>query len=220
MDELRILIADDHALIRRGVRDLLATRRHWRIVAEVSDGAEAVRKAIELKPDVAILDFSMPELNGSRAAAAIARNAPGTAVVVLTMHDCDHVTHQVLRSGARGLVLKSDADRTLLCAVEAVANGRHVFTDRAAELALGGYLTGKASPRSANKGSETRLTEREGEIMRLLADGMTSKQAAMQLRISIRTVESHRNNISRKLGLASIADLVRYAIRNGIVAAS
>jgi len=220
MDELRILIADDHALIRRGVRDLLATRRGWRIVAEASDGAEAVRKAIELKPDVAILDFSMPELNGSQAAAAIARSAPETAVVVLTMHDCDHVAHQVLRSGARGLVLKSDADRTLLGAVEAVAKRRHVFTERAAKLALGGYLSGKRNPRPAEKGSEPRLTEREGEIMRLLAEGMTSKQAAMQLHISIRTVESHRNNMSRKLGFASIADLVRYAIRNGIAAAS
>jgi DNA-binding NarL/FixJ family response regulator len=218
MDELRILIADDHALIRRGVRDLLASRSRWRIVAEASDGAEAVRKAIELRPDVAILDFSMPELNGSEAAAAIARSAPETAVVVLTMHDCDQIAHQVLRSGARGLVLKSDADRSLLGAVEAVANRRHVFTERAAKLALGGYNAGRKNPRGA--GSEPRLTEREGEIMRLLAEGMTSKQAARQLQISIRTVESHRNNISRKLGFACIADLVRYAIRNGIVAAS
>ena len=220
MDELRILIADDHALIRRGVRDLLATRSRWRIVAEASDGADAVRKTIALKPDVAILDFSMPELNGSQAAAAIARSAPGTAVVVLTMHDSDHIAHQVLRSGARGLVLKSDADRNLLGAVEAVANRRHVFTDRAAKMAFQGYVTGRDSKRDGGKVSEPRLTDREAEVMRLLAEGMTSKQAAMQLQISTRTVEAHRSNISRKMGFASIADLVRYALRNGIVATS
>ena len=220
MDELRILIADDHPLIRRGVRDLLASRSGWQIVAEASDGAEAVQKAISLRPDVAILDFSMPEMNGSQAAAAIARSAPATGVVLLTMHDCDQVTHEVLRSGAQGLVLKSDADRTLLGAVEAVAEKRSFFTERASKLMLGGYLTGKKAPGAERKSSEPRLTGREEEIMRLLADGMTNKETATQLRISIRTVESHRNNISRKLGFASIADLIRYAIRNGIVAAS
>jgi DNA-binding NarL/FixJ family response regulator len=217
---LRILIADDHSLIRRGVRDLLSERLGWRVVGEASNGAEAVQKTLSLRPDVAILDFSMPELNGSQAAAEIARCAPETGVVLLTMHDCDQVTHEVLRSGARGLVLKCDAERTLLGAVEAVAEKRSFFTERASKLMLGGYLTGKKAPRPERKDSEPRLTEREEEIMRMLADGMTNKETATELRISIRTVESHRNNISRKLGFATIADLVRYAIRNGIGAAS
>jgi DNA-binding NarL/FixJ family response regulator len=219
MNELRILIADDHALIRRGVRDLLATRRGWSVVGDATNGLEAVQMAASLQPDVAILDFSMPELNGSQAAAAIVKNAPRTAVLLLTMHDCDEITHQILRSGARGLVLKSDADRTLLGAVEAVAQNRSFFTERASKIMLGGYLSRKA-PVPAGKVGQPRLTEREREIIRLLADGMTSKEAATHLHISIRTVESHRNNISRKLGFTSIADLVRYAIRNGIVTAS
>jgi DNA-binding NarL/FixJ family response regulator len=217
VSELRILIADDHPLVRRGVRDLLSTRVGWEIVGEACDGADAVRQAMATKPDVAILDFSMPELNGSAAAASICRHLPGTAVVVLTMHDSDEVIHEVLRSGARGLVLKSDADRTLLGAVEAAAEKRQFFTERANQIVLGAYLTEKTGGSAKRRGAEPRLTERESEVMRLLAEGMTNKEAAQALRISIRTVESHRNNLSRKLGLGSLAELVRYAVRNGIV---
>jgi DNA-binding NarL/FixJ family response regulator len=215
MDELRILIADDHELIRRGVRDLLSTRSGWHVVGEACDGADAVRKAVNLKPDVAILDFSMPQLNGPEASAYLVEKVPGIGVVVLTMHDSERVIHEVLRSGARGLVLKSDADRTLLEAVEAVAEKRHFFTNRASELMLGGYLFGKAAT-TPKRSAEPHLTAREGEVIQLLADGLTSKEAARLLQISTRTVESHRININRKLGFSSIADLVRYAIRNGI----
>jgi DNA-binding NarL/FixJ family response regulator len=216
MDELRILIADDHDLIRRGVRDLLAARSGWQVVGEACNGAEAVQKAVSLRPDVAILDFSMPELNGPGAAAQIAEKVPETGVVVLTMHDSEQVMREVLQSGARGLVLKSDADRDLLEAVEAVARKRHFFTRRLSELVLGGYLAGSAA--SDKKSKVTPLTERECEVVRLLADGMSSKEAATRLQISIRTVESHRINISRKLGFNSIAKLVHYAVRHGIVA--
>jgi DNA-binding NarL/FixJ family response regulator len=217
MDELRVLIADDHDLIRRGVRDLLAARSGWQVVGEACNGTDAVRKAVSLRPDVAILDFSMPELNGPGAAAQIAEKVPETAVVVLTMHDSEQVMREVLQSGARGLVLKSDADRDLLEAVEAVARKRHFFTTRLSELVLGGYLAGPAA-KDKVKNKVTQLTEREREVVRLLADGMSSKEAATQLQISIRTVESHRINISRKLGFNSIAKLVHYAIRQGIVA--
>jgi DNA-binding NarL/FixJ family response regulator len=217
MEELRVLIADDHDLIRRGVRDLLAARSGWQVVGEACNGADAVRKAVSLRPDVAILDFSMPELNGPGAAAQIAEKVPETGVVVLTMHDSEQVMREVLRSGARGLVLKSDADRDLLEAVEAVARKRHFFTTRLSELVLGGYLAGPAA-KDKMKGKVAQLTERECEVVRLLADGMSSKEAATHLKISIRTVESHRINISRKLGFNSIAKLVHYAIRHGIVA--
>jgi DNA-binding NarL/FixJ family response regulator len=217
MDELRILIADDHDLIRRGVRDLLAARSRWQVVAEACNGAEAVQKAVSLRPDVAILDFSMPELNGPGAAAQIAEKVPETGVVVLTMHDSEQVMREVLQSGARGLVLKSDADRDLLEAVDAVARKRHFFTTRLSELVLGGYLAGPAA-KDKVKSKVAQLTERECEVVRLLADGMSSKEAATRLQISIRTVESHRINISRKLGFNSIAKLVHYAIRHGIVA--
>jgi DNA-binding NarL/FixJ family response regulator len=217
MDELRILIADDHDLIRRGVRDLLAARSGWQVVGEACNGADAVRKAVSLRPDVAILDFSMPELNGPGAAAQIAEKVPETGVVVLTMHDSEQVMREVLQSGARGLVLKTDADRDLLEAVEAVARKRHFFTTRLSELVLDGYLTGFVA-REKVKNKVAQLTERECEVVRLLADGMSSKEAATRLQISIRTVESHRINISRKLGFNSIAKLVHYAIRHGIVA--
>ncbi len=217
MEELRVLIADDHDLIRRGVRDLLAARSGWQVVGEACNGADAVRKAVSLRPDVAILDFSMPELNGPGAAAQIAEKVPETGVVVLTMHDSEQVMREVLQSGARGLVLKSDADRDLLEAVEAVARKRHFFTTRLSELVLGGYLAGPAE-KDKMKSKVAQLTERECEVVRLLADGMSSKEAATRLKISIRTVESHRINISRKLGFNSIAKLVHYAIRHGIVA--
>jgi DNA-binding NarL/FixJ family response regulator len=218
MDQLRVLIADDHDLIRRGVRDLLAARSGWQVVGEACNGTDAVRKAVSLKPDIAILDFSMPELNGPGAAAQIAEKVPETGVVVLTMHDSEHVMREVLQAGARGLVLKSDADRDLLEAVEAVAKKRHFFTTRLSELVLGGYLADTAT-KEKEKNKVAQLTEREREVMRLLADGMSSKEAATRLQISIRTVESHRINISRKLGFNSIAKLVHYAIRHGIVCA-
>jgi DNA-binding NarL/FixJ family response regulator len=218
MNELRILIADDHDLIRRGVRDLLATREGWQVVGEACDGTDAVRKAVSLRPDIAILDFSMPELNGPGAAAQIAKHVPETGVVVLTMHDSEHVMREVLQAGARGLVLKSDADRDLLEAVEAVSKKRHFFTRRLSELVLGGYLAGTTTVKTRVKTEAKQLTHREREVMRLLAGGMSSKEAAGQLQISIRTVESHRININRKLGFNSIANLVHYAIRHGIVA--
>jgi DNA-binding NarL/FixJ family response regulator len=215
MDKLRILIADDHDLIRRGVRDLLAIRSGWQVVGEACNGAEAVQKAVSLRPDVAILDFSMPELNGPCATVQITEKVPETGVVVLTMHDSEQVMREVLQAGARGLVLKSDADRDLLEAVEAVAKKRHFFTTRLSDLLLGGYLAG-AAVKVKKKVAE--LTERECEVVGLLADGMSSKETALRLHISIRTVESHRININRKLGFNSIANLVHYAIRHGIVA--
>src|SRR3981081_1068814 len=217
MDQLRVLIADDHDLIRRGVRDLLAARSGWQVVGEACNGTDAVRKAVSLRPDIAILDFSMPELNGPGAAAQIAEKVPETGVVVLTRHDSEQGMREVLQAGARGLVLKSDADRDLLEAVEAVAKKRHFFTTRLSELVLGGYLAGTATKEKEKK-KVAQLTERECEVMRLLAVGMSSKEAATRLQISIRTVESHRINISRKLGFNSIAKLVHYAIRHGIVA--
>jgi DNA-binding NarL/FixJ family response regulator len=217
MPDLRILIADDHPLVRRGVRELLSSRRGWQVVGEASNGAEAVEKVMELKPDVAVLDFSMPRLDGSQAAALIARKMPETAVVVLTMHDSDRITHQVLRAGVRGLVLKSDADRTLFGAIEAVVEQRTFYTERGSNLVLGGYLTHSTSTRSTVLDSEWRLTQREEEVIKLLAQGVTSKEAAAMLKISVRTVESHRSNMSRKLGFRSTADLVRYAIRKGLI---
>jgi DNA-binding NarL/FixJ family response regulator len=217
MPDLRILIADDHELIRRGVRNLISLRGGWTVVGEACNGADAVEQAQSLRPDVAIIDFSMPELDGPAAAFQITQVSPATSVVVLTMHDSNHVIREVLRSGAKGFVLKTDADQDLIEAVEAVAQKRHFFTKRVADVVLEGYLTG----RNANdKEDKVKLTTREREILSLLADGISSKQIALKLNISVRTVESHRIHINRKLGFGSIAELVRYAIRHGIVGAN
>jgi DNA-binding NarL/FixJ family response regulator len=217
MPSLRILIADDHELIRRGVRNLISLRGGWTVVGEACNGADAVEQAQSLRPDVAIIDFSMPRLDGPAAASQIAQVSPDTSVVVLTMHDSNHVIREVLRSGAKGFVLKTDADQDLIEAVEAVAQKRHFFTKRVADVVMEGYLTG----RTANaKEDKIKLTTREREILSLLADGVSSKQIALKLNISVRTVESHRIHINRKLGFGSIAELVRYAIRHGIVGAN
>lgn len=217
MGDLRILIADDHELIRRGVRNLISLRVGWKIVGEACNGVDAVEKAHNLRPDVVIIDYSMPKLDGPAAASQIAQVSPKTAVVVLTMHDSDHVIREVLRSGARGFVLKTDADKNLIEAVEAVAQNRHFFTKRAVDMVMEGYLTRRTVP-TQKKEDKALLSPREQEVVCLLANGITSKQVAAKLRISVRTVESHRININRKLGFGSIADLVRYAIRHGMVA--
>jgi DNA-binding NarL/FixJ family response regulator len=218
MNELRILVADDHELIRRGIRELLAPKTEWKVVAEVSNGRDAVRMTEELKPDVVILDFSMPEMSGQHATLEIARLNLKTEVIVLTMHDSEEIIREVLMAGARGFVLKTDADRDLVDAVEAVAKHRQFFTTRVAEMVLSGYLSTRPSPQPTDEGG--RLTGREREIVQLLAEGRTSREIAGLLRISVRTTETHRININRKLSFNSVADLVRYAIRNGITNSS
>jgi DNA-binding NarL/FixJ family response regulator len=218
MEALRILVADDHELIRRGIRQLLAPKTEWKVIAEANNGRDAVRMTEELKPDVVILDFSMPEMNGLHAAREIAQLPWKAEVVVLTMHDSEEIIREVLMSGARGFVLKTDADRDLVDAVEAVSKHRQFFTSRVAELVLNGYLSAKASPHLC--GEVARLTGREREVVQLLAEGRTSREIAGLLRISVRTTETHRININRKLNFNSVADLVRYAIRNGIIGSS
>jgi DNA-binding NarL/FixJ family response regulator len=217
MDELRILVADDHELIRRGIRELLASKSEWHVVAEASNGREAVAKTRELKPDIVILDYSMPEMNGLETAQEIARLNLKTEVILLTMHDSEGIIREVLKSGARGFVLKSDADRDLVDAVEAVSKHRQFFTPRVAELVLHGYL---AETSSHMPSEVARLTLREREVVQLLAEGKTSREIAGLLKISVRTTETHRVNINRKLNFNSVADLVRYAIRNGIVSST
>jgi DNA-binding NarL/FixJ family response regulator len=217
MKELTVLIADDHELIRRGIRDLLSARRQqWRVVAEACEGEDAVRKALHLKPDVAILDFSMPLMTGSEASSEITKKLPDTGVLILTMHDSDQVIHQVLRSGAHGLVLKSDSDSMLLEAVEAVGDKRLFFSGSVSDVVLGQFRSSMAARSMARNCIDSQLTTREIDIVRLIAQGQTNKEIAWLLQISTRTVESHRININRKFGFRSVADLVRYAIRNGI----
>ncbi|WP_263416445.1 response regulator [Terriglobus albidus] len=214
MDNLRILIADDHELIRRGVRNLLAAREGWSVIAEASNGLEAAEKIEQLQPDIAIVDFSMPLLDGSAVASRSVQSSPKTSVIVLTMHDSERIAYQVLQSGAKGFVLKSDADHNLIEAVNAVSRSEHFFTKTATNLLMRGILNKNGTEKASAK-TEPSLSAREEQVLCLLAEGTTSKEAAARLGISVRTVESHRIRINRKLGLDSIADLVRYAIRNG-----
>jgi DNA-binding NarL/FixJ family response regulator len=218
---LRILIADDHELARRGIRALLESHPGWEVCGEAKDGRETVDLAASMKPDIVLLDIGMPNLNGLEAARQILANSPEVAILILTMHDSDNVVREVLRAGARGYLLKSDAGRDLVAAVEALQLQRTFFTTRVSQMVLDGFLD-RQSPNfgAINKNDDRAgdaLTSREREVIQLLAEGKTSKEVAVTLNLSVKTAETHRTNLMRKLGLHSVADLTRYAVRNGIV---
>jgi len=220
MPPVSILIADDHELVRKGIRTVLEARTGWQVVAEASDGREAVKKTQELKPQVAILDISMPLLNGLEATRQIAKIAPQTKVLILTMHEADPMIQQILQAGARGYLLKSDASLDLVSAVEALLRNKTFFTRKVGQVVLEGYLN--KNPKAADEDAENgalRLTARQRQIVQLLAEGKSSKEVAVVLDISVKTAETHRANIMRRLDCHSVTDLVHYAIRNGITQA-
>src|SRR5215470_2178589 len=217
---LRILIADDHELARRGIRALLENHPGWEVCAEAKDGRDAVEQAAATKPNMVLLDIGMPNLNGLEAARQILATNPGVAILILTMHDSDNVVREVLRAGARGYVLKSDAGRDLIAAVEALQRQRTFFTTRVGQMVLDAFLEREKRDSEDEIPPEPVgdvLTAREREVIQLLAEGRTSKEVAVTLNLSVKTAETHRTNLMRKLGLHSVADLTRYAVRNGIV---
>jgi DNA-binding NarL/FixJ family response regulator len=216
MNKLRILVADDHELVRHGIRGILRTRRGWRVIGEAANGQEAVEKTHKLKPDVAILDVSMPDLDGLQATRQIRETSPNTKVVVLTMHESDQMVHRVLEAGALGYVLKSDLAANLVKAVKDVSAGRLFLTPRVSDIVLKGFLN-SADQTDPETQTRARPTPREVEIIRLLAEGKANKVIAANLGITIRTVETHRARIMVKLGLHSLAGLLHYAIRQKIV---
>ena len=211
---LRIFIADDHAVVRSGVRRLVEEHPGWEVCGEASDGREAVTKAAELQPDIVLLDIGMPTLNGIEAARELRNSAPKSGVVFLTVHESDAVLQGILETGARGFLTKSDLARDLIAAIEAVERRRTFFSPSFTS----GMLNEKVLQSSAHKKlRKTRLTQREQEVVQLLAQGKTSQEVADLLKLSVKTAETHRANVMRKLDLHSTADLVRYALRNGIV---
>jgi len=214
MSALRILIADDHEVARRGIRALLESHPGWEICGEAADGREAVSCAQRLKPDLVLLDIAMPSLNGLDATRQILAAAPDTRVLILTMHDSEQVVREVLAVGARGFLLKSDAGRDLVAAVEALQNRRTFFTARVAQLVLEGYLHPGSE---GNRTFRSVLTPREREVIQLLAEGKSTKEVATTLNLSVKTAETHRTNLMRKLDLHSVVDVTLYAVRNGIV---
>lgn len=214
MTAFRILIVDDHAVVRRGVRALLESQEGWEVCGEAQNGIEAIEKVADLKPDLVVLDVSLPGLNGLEVTPQILKASPNTEVLVLTMHHSEELVRQVLRSGAKGYVLKSDADHSLVEAIESVRQHKPFVTNAVTEFALDSYLRGNSGEIEVPK---VPTTPRERQIIQLVAESRSSKEVAATLGISVKTVESHRTNIMRKLKLRSVSDLVRYAIRNGIV---
>jgi DNA-binding NarL/FixJ family response regulator len=204
---IRILIADDHAVVRSGIRGLLEAQPGWTVVAEAENGKEALDKALSTHPEVVILDYSMPLLNGVEVTRSIRARLPEVEVLIFTMHDTDALVREVLEAGARGFLLKSDAPQSLIAAVKSLAAHQPFFTSKVSETLLKSYLA-KKEP------SGPVLTAREQSIVKLIAEGKTNKEIANFLSISRKTVEAHRSSAMRKLGLDSTISLVRYAIRN------
>lgn len=215
--KLRILVADDHEVVRRGLCTLLQAREGWEICGEAADGRETIEKVKQLKPDVVILDVGMPNLNGLAATRQLIQQDPNLKIIVLTITDVDEVIREALDAGARGFVLKSDAARDLVSAVEALQRNRMFFTPRVNDMVLAGFLDKGHSPAKGEVPKVPTLTPRETEVIQLLAEGKSSKEVASLLNLSTKTAETHRSNIMRKLGLHSIRDLVVYAIQNNII---
>jgi DNA-binding NarL/FixJ family response regulator len=213
---LRLLVVDDHAVVRRGVRALLESRPDWEVCGEAADGQEAIRKAAELKPDIVVLDISLPGLNGLEATSRILKESPESEVLILTMHHSEELAQQVIKAGARGYVLKSDADQSLVAAVERLSQHQTFFTSRVAEFVTEAGVRGE-NTRHVVEDPSRRMTSRERQIVQLVAEARSTKEVASQLGISVKTVEAHRTNVMRKLRIRSVSELVRYAIRNGIV---
>jgi len=216
MTALRLLVVDDHAVVRRGVRALLESRPGWEICGEAVDGQDAIRKAADLKPDIVVLDISLPGLNGLEATSRILKESPESEVLILTMHHSEELAQQVIKAGARGYVLKSDADQSLVAAIDKLSQHQTFFTSRVAEFVLDSGARGE-NERHAVEDPSRRMTSRERQIVQLVAEARSTKEVASHLGISVKTVEAHRTNIMRKLRLRSVSELVRYAIRNGIV---
>jgi DNA-binding NarL/FixJ family response regulator len=215
MVALRLLLADDHEIVRKGLRKIIEGQPGWTIVAEVNNGRAAVEQAIQFKADIAVLDIGMPLLNGLEAARQLSKRGLRTKILILTMHESEALIQQVLETGARGYLLKSDAVRDLVPAIEALSQNKTFFTSKVAQMILEGYL-GK-SKETDDEIDSLRLTSRQREIVQLIAEGRSSKEVASELGLSLKTAQTHRANLMRRLGCHTVAELVRYAVRNKII---
>jgi DNA-binding NarL/FixJ family response regulator len=209
---VRILLADDHDVVRRGLKALLQEYPGWEICGEALSGRYAVDLARELQPDIAIVDLMMPDLNGLETTRQIRKASERTQVLIFTMHHDESLVHEVLDAGARGYLLKTDAEHHIVTAVETLLRRQPYFSALVSETVLEGFL--RSGRQAAIATAAPRLTAREREIMQLLAEGHRNKQIAQDLGISIKTVETHRTTLMRKIGIKSIVELVRYAVRN------
>ena len=215
MSELRLLLGDDHTIVRQGLKKILEVQPNWHVVGEAGDGREAVRQALALQPDVAILDIGMPLLNGIEATSQIVRRLPGTRVLILSMHAQEAYITQVFKAGAHGYLLKDSADADLIRGVGAVASGRSFFSPAVARVMLDDYVRHLSAKGIVDRYDS--LTEREREIFQLIAEGHSNKEIADLLSVSPATVETHRAHILQKLDVHNTAELVLYAVRRGII---
>ncbi len=216
MTHTKILIADDHELVRHGVRKVLEEQDGWQVCGEAADGRAAVKLARELRPDVVVMDLAMPELNGLEATRQVRKACPATRVLILTVYEAEAMVQEILDAGATGYLLKTDAARLLVTAIEALLRGEPFFSGRIASVVLRGFLS--LSGREANGEAFTvQLTARERQIVQLIAEGKRNKEMADRLGTSVKTVDAHRAHLMAKLNLHSVVDIVRYAIRNKII---
>ncbi|MGN7773576.1 response regulator [Phyllobacterium sp. 22552] len=205
----RVLIADDHDIVRRGLRSVVESRPGWEVVAEARDGREALNLAVSLKPHIAIVDYSIPMMNGAQVTRRICAESPKTQVLIFTMHESENILREVLTAGARGFLLKSDVDKLLYAALDALAHRKPFFTGQVSEALLALFLS-----QPTDTGELGLLTPREKEVIQLIAEGNSSRAVGTILNISSKTVEAHRASAMGKLQINSTAALVRYAIRN------
>jgi DNA-binding NarL/FixJ family response regulator len=212
---IRVMVADDHGVVRKGVRFLLQQESDIEVVAEAEDGREAVRLAAEKRPGVVIIDIAMPHLNGIDAAARIVKSSPSTGVILLSMHSDEEFLIRALNAGAKGYLLKDSAETDLVRAVRAVAQGKTFFSPEIAQMLVEDYM--RRLHQQGLQDSYGLLTEREREVLQLLAEGKSNKEAAAILGLSLHTVETHRTNFMQKLGLHNTAEIVMYAMRKRII---
>jgi len=217
MQKIRVLIADDHQVMRRGIRAVVELLPGWEVCGEASTGRDAVDMAERLLPEIVVMDVTMPELNGLEATRQIKKDAPSTEVLMFTGLETEELVRQVFEAGARSYILKTDGREHLEAALRALAEHKPYFTTKIGEILFARFLQGKTRPDEET--TEGRLTDREREIVQLLAEGGSNKEVADRLGISVKTVETHRAAIMKKLKFKSFSDLVRYAIRNHIISA-
>ena len=211
--KIRVLLADDHTLVRQGLRALLEREADIKVIGEATNGREAVRKAVALRPDVIVMDISMPRLNGIEATMRIRAEAPGTRVVVLSMHTGEDYVRSVLKAGAKGYVLKDAPSNDLLTAIRAAKAGGCYLHPRVSSTIVDVYLGAAGDDDPSNI-----LSAREREVLQLIAEGLTNRDIAKHLTLSVKTIDAHRTRVMAKLNLHNTADLTRYAISRGIIA--